>query len=118
MVAVTVYDDGAPVAGAPVAFHDGDGVVVDEAQTAADGRASSGAATVAMVTVGTADGTLATVQGVEAGDELVVGVPQPRAARSGQPPSPRPSRCPLPRPTWSRWGRRWHHRRPPRARDR
>ncbi len=74
-VTVTVYDDGVPVEGAAVAFHDGAGQLVAETVTAADGGASSGAVAVAMVTAVVPGGKLASIAGLEPGDEVVLGMP-------------------------------------------
>jgi len=75
-VGVLVYEDGKPLADAPVAFHDADGQVKAEARTDSLGRASAPAGGLTQITVGMPDGSLTTVQGVEEGDEVVVGMPQ------------------------------------------
>jgi hypothetical protein len=72
---VTVYDEGRPVAGRWVVFHDATGAVTSFAKSGADGRVSGAVTRGSMVTV--ADGTslrkLLTIQAVEPNDELVVG---------------------------------------------
>jgi hypothetical protein len=66
---------GAPVAGATVLFHDGDGALVARATTGADGRAAAEVDGGGSVTVVDDQASrFATVLAVEPGDEILVGV--------------------------------------------
>ncbi|MBI5534971.1 MAG: hypothetical protein HY898_19745 [Deltaproteobacteria bacterium] len=75
-VSLTAYDDGAPQAGLSVVFHAADGAVLAVETTGADGKATSTAAGVAMVTVLRADQSLITIFDVEPKDALFVGSAQ------------------------------------------
>jgi hypothetical protein len=70
-----VFDDGQPVVGAWVVFHDEAGTVTAAIRTGKDGTASSPVGSGAMVTVayGTSIKQLFTVTGVEPNDRLVFG---------------------------------------------
>ncbi|WP_394840654.1 hypothetical protein LZC95_26500 [Pendulispora brunnea] len=74
-VNVAVYDDGAPLSGRHIVFHDAAGAVVAEATSGDDGKASAEAPAGGMVTVayGNSVYQLITVTGVQPGDEIVVG---------------------------------------------
>jgi len=74
-VNVAIYDDGAPLAGRRVVFQDGAGMVVAEATSGDDGKASAEVPAGGMVTVayGNSVYQLITVTAVQPGDDIVVG---------------------------------------------
>src|SRR5205085_1829085 len=85
-VTVTVYDDGARVAGAPVVFHGADGSPETLSSTDASGEASAPMQAGGMVTVArevSGERRLETVMGVEPGDSLVFGFAEKRLGPAG-----------------------------------
>lgn len=73
---VTVYDEGMPVAGVPVIFHEPDGAVAEVMTTGGDGKATREVTAGAMVTVLRSPTEVSTFAAIEPGDELVVGDPR------------------------------------------
>jgi hypothetical protein len=77
-VTVRLFDDGAPLAGRWVVFHDAEGEVLSAARSGPDGAATGQVPRGGMVTVaqGNSVRRLVTFTGVEPGDAIVVGEPE------------------------------------------